>query len=60
VLGLWASKLKLGGKPWHALSALNRNIATLGYIIIAVFVFSWLIFMTVYRLKRHDKIELNA
>ena len=38
-------------------AALNDNFGSLGYLIIAIFVVSWLVSIAVYRLARFDRIE---
>jgi len=55
-LGLVAGKLGLAGGLWDALNAGSDNFGMLGYVIIAVFVASWILSMLVYRLMGYDKI----
>ena len=38
-------------------SRLNDNFGSLGYLIIAIFVGSWLISIAIYRLGRFDRLE---
>src|SRR5213075_15400 len=52
-LGLLGSKLGLDGGFWRAISALNENFGTLGYLIISVFAVSWLLSVAFYSLKRY-------
>ena len=40
--------------------ALNSQFGALGYLIIALFVMSWLVSVLVYRLKGYDKLDLAA
>jgi high-affinity nickel-transport protein len=56
VLGLAAEKLGFSGGLWDAVNAANKNIGALGYVIIAIFVASWLISFVVYRVMGYDKI----
>ena len=58
-LGLIAEKLGLDGGFWRAVSALNEHSGSLGFLIIGVFVASWLISMLVYRWRRYDEIEVT-
>jgi nickel/cobalt transporter (NiCoT) family protein len=58
-LGLIADHLNLEGGFWRAIAALNRNFGSLGFLIIALFIASWLVSMLVYRLKRYDEIEVT-
>ncbi|MGB6537611.1 MAG: HoxN/HupN/NixA family nickel/cobalt transporter [Xanthobacteraceae bacterium] len=57
-LGLLAEQLKLEGRFWNFIGALNENFGSLGYLIIAIFVGSWLVSIAVYRLGRFDLLEV--
>lgn len=59
-LGLIGRKLDLTGSFWEAIEALNENFGALGYLIIAIFLLSWMISVVVYRLKRYDDIEVRV
>ena len=56
-LGLLAGQLKLEGPFWEAIDALNENFGSLGCLIIAVFLGSWMVSIAVYRLGRFDQLE---
>jgi nickel/cobalt transporter (NiCoT) family protein len=60
VLNLIGDKLGLteGAGFWGAIGAINDNFGILGYIIVGIFILSWLISFIVYRAKRYDKIEI--
>jgi len=45
---------------WGAVGALNDNFGALGYVVVGVFVFAWLVSAIIYRLKRYDEIETVA
>jgi high-affinity nickel-transport protein len=60
VLGLVGDRLGLEGPFWGAVGALNDNFGTLGYLIVAIFVLSWLVSIAIYRLRRYDAIELGG
>ena len=45
---------------WDAVGALNDNFGALGYVVVGVFVFAWLVSAIIYRLKRYDEIEAVA
>jgi len=49
-----------GGGFWGAIGAINDNFGALGYIIVGIFLVSWLISFIVYRAKGYDKIEVVA
>ena len=56
-LGLLADRLNLEGPFWLYIGTLNDHFGSLGYLIIAIFVVSWLVSITVYRLARFDRVE---
>jgi high-affinity nickel-transport protein len=56
-LGLLADRLSLVGPFWSFVGTLNDNFGSLGYLIIAIFVASWLVSIAVYRLGRFDRLE---
>ncbi len=57
-LGLLADELHLEGPFWSLISTLNDNFGSIGYLVIAVFVVSWLGSIALYRIKGYDNIEL--
>ncbi|HVX39732.1 MAG TPA: HoxN/HupN/NixA family nickel/cobalt transporter [Gemmatimonadaceae bacterium] len=57
-LGLLASRLQLSGGFWDAIASLNGNFGNIGYLIVGVFVVSWVISVAVYRIKGYDALEL--
>jgi len=59
VLGLLAGHLRLEGGFWSGIGALNDNFGSLGFLIIGVFVASWLVSALIYRLKRYDEVEVT-
>jgi len=59
-LGLVGERLHATGGFWSAIAALNRNFGSIGYLIIAVFVASWLVAAAFYRLKKYDAIEAGG
>jgi high-affinity nickel-transport protein len=59
-LGLLADRLNLEGPFWLYVGALNGHFGSLGYLIIAIFVVSWLVSIAIYRLARFDRIESRA
>ncbi len=58
VLGLIAGRLNLDGPLWSMIGSLNENFGSVGFLIIAIFVVSWLISIAVYRLGRFDSLEV--
>jgi high-affinity nickel-transport protein len=59
-LGLIANQLSLEGRFWDLVGALNDNFGSLGFLIIGIFVASWLISFAIYRLGRFDRLEIAA
>jgi nickel/cobalt transporter (NiCoT) family protein len=49
-----------GGGFWGAIGAINDNFGTLGYIIVGIFLISWLISFLVYRARGYDSIEVTS
>jgi high-affinity nickel-transport protein len=43
---------------WDAVSGVSEHFGLLGYLIVGVFVLSWLASMLIYRLKGYDRLEL--
>ena len=58
-LGLLAGQLKLQGPVWDAIGILNDNFGTLGFVIIGIFIFSWIVSVLIYRVKRFDELEVG-
>ena len=57
-LGLVADQLQLEGPFWSLIGALNDNFGSLGYVIIAVFIASWLVSIAIYRWRRFDELDV--
>jgi high-affinity nickel-transport protein len=62
VLNLVGDQLGLtnGGGFWGAIGAINDNVSILGYLIVGIFLVSWLISFVVYRAKGYDTIEVTS
>ena len=56
-LGLVGAKLELHGWLWNAVARLNGDFGAIGYLIIGVFLVSWLVSVAVYRMKGYDRYE---
>jgi high-affinity nickel-transport protein len=59
-LGLIGDQFGLKGAFWDMLDSLNDNFGTIGFVIIGVFVVSWIISIVIYRRNRYDDIEVDA
>ncbi|HVA57083.1 MAG: HoxN/HupN/NixA family nickel/cobalt transporter [Gemmatimonadaceae bacterium] len=56
-LGLIGDKWQFHGWIWSAVARLNGNFGSIGYLIIGVFLGSWVISAAVYRFKGYDRAE---
>lgn len=60
VLSIISNQLKLSGGIWDSISNLSDNFGIIGYVIIGIFVASWVISTIIYKVKRYDDIDLTA
>ena len=58
-LGLVGDQFRLTGPFWNFVGRLNDNFGTLGYLIIGIFVASWLISIAIYRAKGYEKLAAS-
>ncbi|MGH7117690.1 MAG: HoxN/HupN/NixA family nickel/cobalt transporter [Gemmataceae bacterium] len=58
-LGLIQDRLTLNGPFWDGVGALNANFGTIGYLIIGIFVVSWIVSAAVYRLRGYDALDVE-
>jgi high-affinity nickel-transport protein len=54
-LGLIAEKLQLHGTVWEMIAMLNEQFGALGYLIVGIFIASWLVSLAIYRIKGYDR-----
>jgi nickel/cobalt transporter (NiCoT) family protein len=54
VLGLLAGQLHLNGGFWDGIGRLNENFGALGFFIVGLFAFSWVVSIAVYRWRGFD------
>jgi high-affinity nickel-transport protein len=59
-LGLIGDELGWKGPFWAMMDSLNNNFGTIGFIIIGVFVVSWIASLLIYRMKKYDEIEVST
>jgi high-affinity nickel-transport protein len=59
-LGLLGDQLHLSGRFWQAVGSLNDNFGMIGYVIIGVFLASWLLSIAVYKWKRFEELEIRS
>jgi len=53
-LGLIGERFGFRGAFWDVVAGLNGDLSSLGYLMVAVFLGSWLLSIAVYRLKRYE------
>jgi nickel/cobalt transporter (NiCoT) family protein len=56
-VGLLKEQMKLSGGFWDFIGSLNDNFGTLGFVIIGVFVLSWIGSVVFYRVSGFDRLE---
>jgi nickel/cobalt transporter (NiCoT) family protein len=56
-IGLMKDQMKLSGGIWDLVGGLNDNFGALGFMIIGVFVLSWVVSVAVYRVKGFDRLD---
>jgi high-affinity nickel-transport protein len=59
-LSIVSNQLNLSGGFWDAVGNLSDNFGTVGYIIIGIFVVSWLASTIIYKVRRYDDIEVRT
>lgn len=59
-VGLLKDQFNLSGGVWDFIGMLNDNFGTLGFLIIGVFIFSWVGSMIFYRVKGYDRLASTS
>jgi nickel/cobalt transporter (NiCoT) family protein len=59
-LGLLKDRLNLSGGGWDFVGSLNGNLGALGFVIVGIFVLSWVGSLLIYRVKGFDRFESAA
>ena len=59
-LGLAVDQFDLKGPFWDAIGVLNDNFGAIGYLIIGVFIASWIVSVAIYRLRGYDRLEVET
>jgi len=60
VLKLVGDEFGWKGPFWEIMDSLNDNFGTIGFVIIGVFVVSWIGSLLIYRMKKYDEIKVKA
>lgn len=56
-LGLVAEHFALGGVFWNAVRRMNENFGVLGYLIVGLFVLSWIVSIAFYKWQKIEELE---
>jgi high-affinity nickel-transport protein len=59
-LGLVSDRMHLSGAFWQLIGRLNDNFGVLGYVIIGIFVLSWVISLAFYKWRGFDELEPSS
>ncbi len=59
-LGLIGDELALKGGFWDFIGSLNNNFNTIGFVIVGVFLVSWIVSVIIYKINRYDEIEVST
>ncbi len=59
-LGLFAGWFHFSGMFWDTVRKVNDNFGTLGYLIIGLFVLSWILSIAFYKWQRLDDLEIQT
>jgi high-affinity nickel-transport protein len=59
-LGLLRAQLGAKGVFWDAIGTLDEHFGLLGYVVIGVFIMSWIVSIAIYKLRRYDDIAVKT
>jgi high-affinity nickel-transport protein len=59
-LGLIGDQFKMQGGFWDAIGSLNDNFGIIGFVIIGVFVVSWIASLAIYKMNKYDEIQVST
>lgn len=57
-LSIISHQLNLGGAFWEYVGDLSNSFGTIGYLIVGIFILSWLISTVIYKVRKYDEIEV--
>ena len=60
LLGLIGDQFKMRGAVWSLIGTLNDNFDIVGFVIVGIFVVSWLASLLIYRMNKYDDIEVST
>jgi high-affinity nickel-transport protein len=59
-LGLIAEKLQPVGPFWDLVAVLNENFGAIGFLIVGVFIASWVVSVLIYRARGYDRLDAGV
>ncbi|MEH2301178.1 MAG: HoxN/HupN/NixA family nickel/cobalt transporter [Nostoc sp.] len=59
-LNIIGEQLQLKSPFWDFISQLGDNFGTIGYLIIAIFILSWLLSTIIYKVNKYDELEVTS
>lgn len=59
VLGLLSEKLSLDSGAWSVVRNLNAHMDALGYVVVAIFIASWICSALLYHFRRYDELSVD-
>ncbi|MDF5737661.1 MULTISPECIES: HoxN/HupN/NixA family nickel/cobalt transporter [unclassified Nostoc] len=59
-LNIIGDQLQLKSPFWDFISKLGDNFGTIGYLIIGIFIFSWLLSTIIYKVNKYDDLEVTS
>ncbi len=59
-LGLIGDKLDLKDGIWAVIGDLNDNLANFGFVVVGIFLASWIVSTLVYRMKGYDALDMQS
>ncbi|WP_456299689.1 HoxN/HupN/NixA family nickel/cobalt transporter, partial [Paraburkholderia tropica] len=59
VLALSAQQFQLKGAFWDFVGKISDNFGMVGYLVIGLFIVSWLVSVAVYKIGKYDELPIN-
>ncbi len=59
-LSIISDQLELKGPFWDFIGKLSENFGIIGYLIIGIFILSWLLSTIIYKVKKYDELEVTT
>jgi len=60
VLSIISNRFNLSGGLWNLVGSLSESFGLIGYVIIGIFIASWVISTIIYKVRRYDDIDLGT